>query len=458
MAEIIKMPKLGLTMTEGMVASWRKSEGDTVSKGEIIADISTDKLTFELESPVDGVLLKIIVQEGQVVAVGEPIGIVGEPGENVSLGTSDSSTSDDQDAPKNDKATSNSQKETAGVAPASPRGLIKASPKAKRLIREMGLDITKIKGTGPEGRIIAKDVLAFAKESKKTLKASPVASKMAEEFGVDMSSIDAEKGRIMKEDILRALKTLVDKDVSEKETVKPEVGFSVKQEKSKRLPLTQMRKVIGERMLLSTSTMPAVTYNMEVNFKEFLDFRNKLKAKMEPKGVRISINDILMKICSIALKEYPMCNSSMEGDHILLHEDVNIGLAVAVDGGLVVPNVKAVQDKTIYEIAVETKRLVEAARKGNLSVDDMTGGTFTITNLGMFGMHSFTPIINPPEACILGVNAIVERPVVLNGTITTRPMSMLCLTADHRIIDGADAAKFLSRIKEMIEEPYLMLI
>lgn len=243
MAEIIKMPKLGLTMTEGMVASWRKSEGDTVSKGEIIADISTDKLTFELESPVDGVLLKIIVQEGQVVAVGEPIGIVGEPGENVSLGTSDSSTSDDQDAPKNDKATSNSQKETAGVAPASPRGLIKASPKAKRLIREMGLDITKIKGTGPEGRIIAKDVLAFAKESKKTLKASPVASKMAEEFGVDMSSIDAEKGRIMKEDILRALKTLVDKDVSEKETVKPEVGFSVKQEKSKRLPLTQMRKV-----------------------------------------------------------------------------------------------------------------------------------------------------------------------------------------------------------------------
>lgn len=460
MAEIIKMPKLGLTMTEGMVSSWRKAEGDRVSKGEVIADVSTDKLAFEVESPIDGVLLKIIVQEGQMVKVGEPIGVVGEPGENVSLESLETSTAEVQEAGENDKTPSDSPVESVGSDSARPKSLIKASPKAKRLAREKGLDITKIKGTGPEGRIIAKDVLAFWQENKerKPSKVSPVASKMAKELGIDLSSIDAEKGRIMKADVLRALEAPVGKDVAERETVKPEVEASTKQGKSERIPLTQMRKVIGERMLLSTSTMPSVTYNIEVDFREFLDFRNKLKNKMEAKGIRISINDILIKVCAIALKEYPMCNSSMEGDHILLHEDVNIGLAVAVDGGLVVPNVKAVQKKTLYEIAVEANRLIEAARKGTLSVDDITGGTFTITNLGMFGMHSFTPIINPPEACILGVNAIVERPVVLNGAIITRPMSMLCLTADHRIIDGADAAKFLLRIKELIEEPYLMLI
>jgi len=213
-------------------------------------------------------------------------------------------------------------------------------------------------------------------------------------------------------------------------------------------------------MTHSASTIPSVVFNIEVDFSEFISFRSKIKKEVSDRGAKVSFNDMLMKVCAKALMENPMANASYDQgtQEYILRDEVNIGLAVAVPGGLLVPNVKSVQSKSIYEIASVTDALVDKARNNKLGMDDMLGGTFTISNLGMFGMHDFTPIINPPEACILAVNAIVEKPVAVNGAVEIRPISMIGLTADHRILDGADAAKFLARIKELIENPYLLMV
>lgn len=455
MATSIKMPKLGLTMNEGLVSSWRKSEGDTVAKGEILLDVATDKLTFEVECPEDGVLLKIIVPEGQSVPVGELLGVIGFPGEDISsVPVNDRKTAKVHE----DIETGPSSATTGPVAAEKPRAFVKASPRAKKTARDNGLDISEVRGTGPDGRIIQKDVLAFLEGSKHRIpKSSPLASIMAKELGVDLSAVSV-KGRIMKGDVLAAAETAVgtEPQAMKEKICKASVGGETG--KDRNIPLTQMRKVIGERMFRSSATIPSVTYNIEVDFTELVLFRDRIKDKMKAEGTRISFNDILMKMCAVVLEEQPMCNATIDGDHFILHGDVNIGLAVAVEGGLVVPNVKVVQSKTLREIAVETDSLVEAARTNGLTMDDITGGTFTITNLGMFGIHSFNPIINPPEACILAVNAIVKRPVVVDDEIVTRSICMLCLTADHRIVDGADASRFLARLKEIIENPYLMFI
>ncbi len=219
-----------------------------------------------------------------------------------------------------------------------------------------------------------------------------------------------------------------------------------------------MRKVIAERMSLSKATIPSVAYDMDVDFTALAEFRAKVKAEGAKRGVKISYNHILMKICAAAVKDVPLANSSFDGDAIVLHGNVNIGLAVAVDGGLLVPNVKAVQEKSLLEVAEETERLVDQARSGKLALEDMQGGTFTITNLGMFGTKSFTPIVNPPEACILGVNTITEKPVAVDGAVVIRPMSVLSLVADHRILDGAEAARVLARVRELAENPWLLLL
>jgi len=444
MATLIRMPKLGLTMNEGLVSSWRKYEGDDVSKGEIILDVATDKLTFEVESPLDGVLLKIIVQEGQSVPVGEILAAVGTPGEDLS----DILAADEIHEISGREKQIPVKSDPLSVE--SSRLLIKASPRAKKTARDNGLDINLVHGTGPEGRIIQKDVMTFLEKTRRpAAKSSPLASKVAAELGIDLAGIPA-KGRIMKEDVLAAAEAARGKI--------GEISAGAEPEKDKNIPVTQMRKVIGERMFNSSSTIPSVTYNMEIDFTELVRFRNKIKGEMKTGGAKISFNDILIKMCALVLCEQPMCNASLEGDHFVLHGDANIGLAVAVEGGLVVPNIKAAQSKTIGEIASETDALVDKARNNTLTIDEITGGTFTITNLGMFGIHSFNPIINPPEACILAVNAIVKRPVMEKDEVVARSVCMLCLTADHRIVDGADAAGFLVRLKELIENPYLMLL
>ena len=432
MASPVTMPKLGLTMNTGVVSQWRKKEGESVVKGDILMVVATDKLTFDVEAPSEGVLLKVLVPEGKDVPVGEVLAYIGASGETVAGSVQEPSAA----APAEADETKISP--TPAVVGTASAGAVRATPLARKTAREAGIDLALVAGSGPSGRIVRKDVDAAAAAGASSVKASPVAAKMAAELGVDMASVRKD-GRVMKEDVLRAV------------VAAPEA-------EDVRVPLTPMRKVIAERMSLSNATVPSVTFTVEADFSALVAFRNKVKDEASRKGVKISYNHILMKICAAALKEIPLANASFDGDAIVMHGNANIGLAVSVQGGLLVPNVKAAQSKSLLRIAEETELLVEQARSGSLALESMQGGTFTITNLGMFGMQSFTPIVNPPEACILGVNAIVEKPVVVNGEIVVRPMSALCLVADHRILDGAEAARFLARIKEFVENPWLLLL
>ena len=499
MATLVTMPKLGLTMTEGTISSWSKRKGDEVKKGEIILVVATDKLTYEVEAPEDGVLLDIFISEGESAPVGENIAAIGEPGENVEVSHAEEVSETEQPVevaeepvPVAEMTAVTEEPLSSGPVKASPlarkwarifnldlsviygtgpEGRVvkddvmkaaqkfKASPLAKRTARDGGLDITDIPGTGPDGRTVNQDVLLYLEAQKgRIAKATPVASRMAEDLGVDLASIGKD-GRVMKEDVLQAagIGTIAEKSSSKIQPGKSPV-LSVSGEK--RVPLSPMRKIIAERMTHSASTIPSVVFNIEVDFSEFISFRSKIKKEVSDRGAKVSFNDMLMKVCAKALMENPMANASydQETQEYILHDEVNIGLAVAVPGGLLVPNVKSVQTKSIYEIASVTDALVDKARNNKLGMDDMQGGTFTISNLGMFGMHDFTPIINPPEACILAVNAIVDKPVAIDGAVEIRPISMIGLTADHRILDGADAAKFLARIKELIENPYLLMV
>lgn len=432
------MPKLGLTMTEGTVSQWLKAEGDQVSEGENLFVVSTDKITYEVQAECDGFLLKIYVPEDGSVAVGADVAVIGAQGETVEA----SATEKPQE--KREEATPASSEKPSGPAPVMRKegSVVRATPKARKTSKDNSLDIAAIPGSGPEGRVINRDVMAYMEMTPaEKLKVSPTAARMAADMGVDLSSVNSD-GRIMKNDVLRSMAPAVEK--TEDEIV----------------PMTPMRRIIGERMLGSTQNIPTVTYNMSFDCSAMMDFRKTVKEPAKDAGAKVSYNDIIMLACTKVLQEQPMCNCStdVENQCYILHKDINIGLAVAVDGGLLVPNVKGTQNMSLQNIAAATDDLVQKTRDNRLLPEDMSGGTFTISNLGMFGVDSFTPIVNPPESCILAVNAIEEKPVVVNGEIVVRPMSVLCLTADHRAVDGADAARFLARLKELLESPLLLLL
>lgn len=426
MATKITMPKLGLTMNSGSVREWKKNIGEHVKKGELLFSVATDKLTVDVESPADGIFLKTTVEIAQDVPVGETIGFIGEAGETIEAFPAAASP-----ALEENKAEIQRTKEDLVRVSSGER--VSASPKAKKIARDNGIDISTLKGTGPNGWIVAEDVQAAINGVSKT-KVSPVAAKIADELGVNLSDISC-AGRIMKRDVFSARK-----------------GGIV------RIPISPMRRVIGERMLQSVKTAPAVSYFIEADMTAINEMRAKCNKNIEGKGVKISLNDIFMKLCAKVLMDNPMANAYVEQDTFVLHDYVNIGLAVSVPNGLIVPNVKNVQDKSLLEVAQERAALVEKARSGSISMKDMSDGTFTISNLGMMGVSAFTPIINPPEAAILGIGATVEKTVVENGAIKIKPMATLCLTADHRLVDGADGAKIISEVKMLVENPELFML
>ncbi|NCC96703.1 MAG: 2-oxo acid dehydrogenase subunit E2 [Synergistales bacterium] len=428
MSTTLTMPKLGLTMTEGTVSKWLKKEGDAVTSGEALFVVSTDKITYEVTAEREGLLLKVYVEENGSVPVGAPVAVIGDQGEAV-----EDSHPVSGDAPVPVEESKEKPREVERPATVVSSGKVKATPKARKTAKEKGIDLRTVVGSGPDGRIKNKDVLAAGP------KASPVAAKMAKDLGVDLGSIDRD-GRIMKSDVLSAAAGRAQEDSE--------------------VPMTAMRRIIAQRMLESTQTIPTVTYEMDLDCTAMIALREKAKPSAAKAGAKITYNDIIMMACAKVLVEQPMCNSSvdMEGQRYILHSSVNIGLAVAVEGGLLVPNVKDVQDKSLLEVAASTDELVQRSRENRLLPQDMEGGTFTISNLGMFGMRSFTPIVNPPESCILAVNAMEDRAVVVDGQVVVRTMTTLCLTADHRSVDGADAAKFLARLKELLESPVLLLL
>ncbi len=363
MATKIVMPRLSLTMKEGSVGKWYKKEGETVEKNEPVVEILSEKATYDLEAPVSGVLRKIYVGEGATAQVDEVLALIAAQDEALAETKIQSETPE----PLKDKAER-----------------VLASPAAKRLARELDVDISLVKGSGPEGRIVEGDVQRFADERRGT-------------------------------------------EVKIKEVI----------------PLDGFKKISAERVSTSFRTVPHSTLFMEVNVLEASKLHEQSK---------VSYTAIVLKAVAMALKEHPSINSTLAKDKVEIFEDVNIGVATATAQGLVVPVVRNACEKNLQEIDSAINRLAEKARNAKLAKEDLTGGTFTITNLGMYGVEFFTPIINPPEAAILGIGAIMEKPTVTDGRVQARPMMALSLSYDHRIVDGAPAADFLRKVKEKIEK------
>lgn len=433
MATKVIMPKLGLTMREGKIIRWYKKENEPVKAGEPLFSIETDKLTNDVEAKEDGILRKIIRKEGEVVPCLEPVAIIGAANEDISslLEEVASPLVEGKEESVEEKAV-----ETKKVQDRKGRR-IKISPVAKKLALEHNIDIEEIVGTGPGGRIVLDDVKKYI-EKKEKIKATPAAVKVAEKLDVDLRQIEKED-RIRKEDVYQFYKNRRLTEIAEPE--------------EKRIPMTTMRKIIAEKMSDSWHKAPAVHFNIRVDSTRMQELRQQLKPV-----ANITYTDIIVAVTSRVLLQFPLLNGTVDGEEIILRNYVNMGVAVALEDGLLVPVVKYSHMKGLKEISDEIKDLSYRARNNQLTTDEITGGTFTITNLGMFGVEAFTPIINQPESAILGVNAIVETPVVENGNIVVKPMMNLSLTADHRIVDGAVAAQFLAKLKEYLENPALLLL
>jgi pyruvate dehydrogenase E2 component (dihydrolipoyllysine-residue acetyltransferase) len=393
MVRAITIPKLGLTMEKATILTWMKEEGGRVEKGESLCIIETDKINFEMESPETGILIKILAKEGAVLPVGEVIAVVAKEGETFDLDT-----------------------------------VIKQAKEVKAHLEERPSEIPiAISPSGP-------------REERRETKASPLARRIAEEKRVDLEGIrgTGPGGSITKEDVLRAF----------------EERAAGSLQISKKIPLKGIRKVIAERMTLSWHTAPRVTQVMEVDMTEAVRFRDEHRSNWEAQGVRVSLNDILIKVMSQALRELPEINSSLKGDEIEVYGNVNIGIAVATERGLIVPVLQNTHRKSLLEIARESSVLIQRTQDGKIGPDDLKFGTFTITNLGAYGIDLFTPIINQPESAILGVGKLDRKVKVIDGDkIAIRWVMNLCLVFDHRVIDGASAAQFLSRAREILENP-----
>ncbi len=444
MATELLMPKLGLTMTEGTIDEWKKKVGDKVTKGEIIYSVATDKLTNDVESEADGILLKIAVPEGETVPCKTVVGWLGAAGETVPDGAGTA-------APAEAAAPSAAAPAAAGEAAAAPVSrpageYVLATPYAKKLAKEKSFDLAQIPATGYNGVIVAKDVEGFrpaaAAAAAPAVKASPLAEKLAADLDIDLASVKAAHGRVLAEDILKYLQNTREKaeeaPADEREEVKKMSG---------------MRKAIAKNMLNSVQTSPTVTFNLGIDMTEMKHYREQLKAK----EIKVSYTDLLVKFVAKALTEFPMLNCSIDGNNIIYKHYVNMGVAVALDNGLLVPNIPDADKKSLTEISAEVKEMAKQAREGKLPPEKLKGGTFTITNLGMYGIESFSPIINQPEVAILGVNTMEDKVVVRNGEICIRPIMNLSLTADHRVVDGSVAAEFLQRVKSLMENPALIL-
>src|SRR5437762_6059473 len=412
MAVEIKLPRLGQGMESGTIVKWLKSEGEQVEKGEPLYELDTDKVTQEVEADASGVLLKIAVAEGEV-PVGRTIAVIGEQGETVEVSEDaqeegSPARAREQERERGREASTNGPSEQVAEirepAPASGNGRIKASPLARRIARERGIDLSAVTGTGPEGRVVAEDV-----ERTAATGAPPTGA-----------------------------------------TAPAPVSEDVEVEQ-----LSSMRKTIARR-LTEAWQAPVFQLGITVDMGRALEVRKRL-VELNADSAKPTVSDLLTKVCAMALMRHRPVNALYKGDAIELHPAANIGIAVAIPNGLVVPVIEGCERKTIAEIASARAELVDRARSGRLQQGDLDGGTFTISNLGMFGIERFIAVLNPPQAAILAVGSTEEKPVAVDGEIVVRPRLELTLTCDHRAIDGATGAQFLGDVKAFLEEPGLAL-
>lgn len=445
MAEFIIMPKQGLQMTEGTIMEWLVGEGEEVIADAPLFEMETDKLTITIDASVGGTLLKIIQDAGAVVPITEPIAIIGDKGEDFSA------LLDSIGAPAAATVVAESaepaQSEEAAIGTTAvkvPRtGRVFASPRAKMLAAEKGFDVADIDGSGPEGLVIEKDVLDYVLNPVQKTAATPLARKVAELENIDINAVQGSGVRN---------KVLAD-DVRSSASVSQTPIQLVQQLDEELIPIKGMRKIVAERMKQSLGEMAQANHRITVDMTNSVALREQYKAV----GRKVSYNDIVLRCAAKALTEFPMMNSSWTSAGIVLKKYVNMGMAVAIDQGLIVPVIKDIHLKSLDQISKESSELAAKAKENRLQAEDYSGGTFTVSNLGMFDIDGFTAIINPPEAGILAVGKLAKQPVVIGDEIVIRMMMQLSLTYDHRTVDGAPAAQFLKRIKELLENPMLLI-
>lgn len=445
MAKVIIMPKLGFTQDEGSLVAWHKQIGESVKKGEPFFDVHTDKSVVTIDAAENGTLLKIVVEPETTVPVFTPIAVIGDPGEDADAALKAHVMDVAPDAAVKADFDDDAEETAKEEAPAQQETDIKSlklTPKAKALIKNEGYDVNsvaKIQGTGFEGGITAKDI-----------KASPLAKKIADEMNVPLESVSGSgaQGKVMKKDVLAAAtQKKEDKGAEDKQILE-------------KIPYSGVRKIIGDRLSQSKFTAPHLYFTDSIDTTNLTAFRKMLNEKSEQK---IAFSDLMVKAVSKALVKFPNVNASLVDNEIVVYKSTNIGSAVAGDNGLIVPVIKNAQEKTLTQIAQESRDLVERAKTGRLKPEEYSGGTFSISNLGMFGIENFTAIINPPEAAILSVSSIRKKAIVVTNEagedeICIRPMMNIQLTVDHRIIDGLLASQFVEYVKELLEEPLKILI
>jgi pyruvate dehydrogenase E2 component (dihydrolipoamide acetyltransferase) len=435
----VTMPKWGLTMKQGKIAKWFKKEGDLVQQGEDLFEVETEKITNKVEAAASGILFQIVVPEGRTVPVGTIIAVIAQPGEQPERIEGVKMGEVEADAPP------------AGGPPEGypekPREetFVLATPAARRLAKEWEIDLSRVPATGPGGRVTESDVSKYHEEGPPPLKITPLANEMARQAGLNVSSIvgTGEGGKITKKDVERAMKGRV---------------LEERAKSLQSIPFTGMRKSIAENMQASLHNTAQLTLLTEVDVTEMVKFLDLVREEhRNDETVRVSYNDIIILVTSRVLKRFPAMNSTLVGEEILLHDAVNMGIAVALPEGLIVPVLREADKKGLLQIAKEARDLARKAREETLTVDDVTGGTFTITNLSSFEVDGFTPILKPPETGILGVGRIKEKPAVFDGEICIRAMMFISLTFDHRVVDGAPAAEFLQTLARSIQQPTLIM-
>ena len=439
MIQKVILPKLGETVEVSTIERWVKNEGDTVATGDILCEITTDKATLEVESYYRGTLLKILAPTGRELPVGSVIAVIGDKGEAIppELLAGAGAGAGAGTAKKAGAAAEKAATMLEAVAAAGPSGQIFASPRARRVARELLVNLERVKGTGPGGRIVEADVQTHAKAAR-SVRASPVARRIAEREGIDLAAVAGagRAGKVMKDDVLRAAAA-----VPAAEAVTP----------GEIILLTPMRRIIAERMLESRQTIPCYYLEMDADVTDLVCLRNKLNAKGD--GPKISFNDFVLKACAAALRTFPVVNSRWVEGGVQRRGEVHIGLAVGLDEGLIVPVVRDVDRKSLRQVSAESASLTEKARAKKLLPDEYQGGCMTVSNLGMYGIRSFIPIVNPGESTILGLGTVEDRVVFRQGGIQVRKLMALTLSADHRLVDGVQGAHFLEVIRDGLEAP-----
>lgn len=423
MAEVILMPKLSDTMTEGVVAEWHKKVGDTVSSGELLAEIETDKATMEFESFYDGVLLHIGIEKGATAPVNDVLAIIGEKGEDIQglLADAKKSNAVAEEAPKQEEVLKE-EKEVAPVQAATPAPAPKPAPQP-------------VAQTATDARIFA----------------SPLAKKLAEEKGIDVGLVrgTGENGRIVKRDVENYVP--YERPAGGNSFTAAPAGTESYRDEN----VSQMRKVIAKRLAESKFTAPHFYLTLEIDMDNAIASRKAMNAQ---EGVKVSFNDMVVKAVAMSLRKHPTVNSAWMGDFIRRNDHVHIGVAVAVEDGLLVPVVRFADTKGLAQIGAEVKEFAQKAKDKKLQPQDWEGNTFTISNLGMYGIEEFTAIINPPDSCILAVGGIKQVPVVKNGQVVPGNIMKVTLSCDHRVVDGASGSEFLNTFKSYLENPVMMLV